>query len=1116
MFNCPQFGISFKITALLVVLLISNISAFCQTKYNIKDNNGKTINLSSGIFTSSNECLSDDGQYYNYCDNEDYTITFCSSTNSNIRVLLTQIDYINQEYTYWYSLNKGDSLYIYDGPDVNSPLIGAISGFCEYSSAYSSGSCMTFRFKSNGDNVKDLGWEMKVDATPTGCNGNLPASDEFENAPVICNINAYCGTTSAFYTPDYPDDLCDGNLDPSCQTFSGGINNNSWLAFIADSTKASFNVAVSNSCKQGIQFAVYSLINNKFTLLTDIGYTTGASNYSNAGKTLNINVPYLSSQNLTKGQKYYIMVDGLSGDVCDYTIKAETGIRIPPSVGADQTICEGGSATLSATGGKAYSWFPAAGLSNVKISNPVASPTTTTKYYVTITSASVNTDCPFNGLDSVIVNVNSLPKASAGPDVNKCSYDGSVTLTASGGSTYLWNIKKNTASISVNPAVTTNYVVTVTDKNNCSAADTAVVKVITQPVVNSLPDKTINSGQPATLLPSITGTATSYKWSTGDTILKISVKPTLTCTYILTAFNNGCTATNSFKVIVMPPVAYAGEDQTICKLQPVTLTGTGGGSYSWSTGNIKDTTATIIVNPTVTTTYTLIVTKGGNTSSASVVITVALVSANAGQDVSICNGNSTELNATGNGNYSWSTKETKTNISVNPTIDTYYIVTAELSGCTATDGVWVRVNPNPVIISVTKHKCSLDKDSVTLSSKAGLTNVWNSVPFDNTLTGQTSQQTIKVSPTQTTVYTIKGTDSNGCIGTTNDTIVVTQSPTGSIVNNKSACINEDVTITFSGKTGSSATYAWKFEGANPAASGSQNPPKINWGNNTGTKQISLAVKDSGCSNTFNSSIDILNGINAYFKSDTTSGCPGMVVRFTDTTGLNNGAQYTWDFGDGGTSSVQNPSHQFIKSGKYNVCLSITSSCSSKICKDILVYSIPKAEIGVNPQQTGIFNPDVNFYNKTTGIYDSIIWYLWDNSIRTDDFKYTFTDTGTFYVKIYAYNKGCVDSAIEHVIIKPDYTIYIPNAFTPNGDGKNDIFQVGGTGITEFEMTVFNRWGAVIFESIDINNGWNGREMNTKQLVESGVYPCRIYIVDSQKKRYLYYTSVTLIYPKEKK
>ncbi|MBK9105729.1 MAG: proprotein convertase P-domain-containing protein [Saprospiraceae bacterium] len=323
-----------------------------------------------------------------------------------------------------------------------------------------------------------------------------------------------------------------------------------------------------------------------------------------------------------------IGADEFAGDISTIAVTETSGL-----FNNDGIICAGASATITATGGGTYLWSTGETTPAINVS-----PSGTTLYSVSITNGTcveiLSTNITVNPVPAAAIVV-SETSGLANNDGSICA-GASATLTASGGGTYLWSTGATTVAITVTPAGTTTYTVTVTNANGCTATASTTITVNPIPTAGitvaetsgtTNNDGTICAGASATLTASGGGT---YLWSTGATTMAITVTPVGTTPYTVTVTNaSGCTATASTTITVNPlPVAgitvsetsgSTPNDGAICAGSSVTLTGTGGGTYLWSTGA---TTTSITVNPTMTTLYTVTVTSNGCTAAASVNITV--------------------------------------------------------------------------------------------------------------------------------------------------------------------------------------------------------------------------------------------------------------------------------------------------------------------------------------------------------------------------------------------------------------------------------------------------------------------------------------------------------------
>jgi hypothetical protein len=458
--------------------------------------------------------------------------------------------------------------------------------------------------------------------------------------------------------------------------------------------------------------------------------------------------------------------------------------------GTDQTICQGESVVLLASGGISYLWDN--GETTAQI---IVSPTVTTTYTVTAFDDSGNSDD-----DSVTITVDELPVADAGDDQTICEGD-TVVLIASGGDQYLWSNGETSASISVTPSSDITYSVEVTS-NNCTSTDDVSVFVNPIPNITVSNDVTIMDGESTTL--SISG-SDNYLWSTGETTAQITVSPTITTTYTVGSTSiNGCTSNGEVTVTVVPEVnADAGEDVMICNGDSIVLTASGGINYVWNTG---ETTEQITVNPSATTTYSVTVEDNfGNSDTDSVTVTVNdLPTLTITENLTIIEGESAQLIVSGATEYEWSTSETTDTITVTPTTTTTYTVIGTIGNCSTQAQVTVTVE-ELLIVSAGQDEnvCEEDSYEVVLTASSGDGYLWS--------TGETTQS-ITVSPLSTTTYTV--TVTQGIQEDSDEvTVFVNPNPNVVILNGESVNImsGDFVTLSASGAN----TYEWNNGASQP-------------------------------------------------------------------------------------------------------------------------------------------------------------------------------------------------------------------------------------------------------------------------------------------------------------
>ncbi|MES2800185.1 MAG: PKD domain-containing protein [Bacteroidota bacterium] len=670
-------------------------------------------------------------------------------------------------------------------------------------------------------------------------------------------------------------------------------------------------------------------------------------------------------------------VSGTSAAGCVTTDQVVVTVSPNPTInaGPDVAYCNGGSTNLSASGGTSYTWSPATGLSATNISNPISTATTTTTYTVTGTNAAGCT-----ATDQVIVTVNPIPTVNAGVDQTVCAGT-SVTLTGSGASTYTWN-NGVTNGVAFTPAVgSLTYTVTGTTAAGCINTDQVVVNVNPIPVINAGPDVSICASQ-STVLTASGGTTYTWSPATGlsaTTGASVTATPASTQTYTVTGTTGGCTSTDAVTVTVGGSAAInAGADVAICIGGSTILTATGGVTYTWSpaTGLSGTTGASVTATPAATITYTVVGTNAsGCLGTDQVVVTVnPLPTINAGADVAICNGASTNLLATGGATYTWSpaTGLSATNVA-NPTANpaatqTYTVTGTTAAGCVNTDQVVVTVNPLPTVnAGVDQSVCT--GTSVTLNGAGASIYTWNN--------GVTNG--VAFTPVATQTYTVTGTSAAGCINTDQVIVsVLTSAPINAgadvaICNGASTNLvaTGGVTYTWSPATGLSATNI-----ANPVA----NP------STTQTYTV-LGTDGNGCTGT-DQVVVTVNPIPTINAGADVAICNGASTNLLAT----GGATYTWSPATGlSATNVANPTANPAATQTYTVTGTTAAGCTNTDQVVVTVNPIPTVNAGVDQTVCAGTSVTLNGSGAST--------YTWNNGVSngvafTPVATQTYTVTGT--------------------------------------------------------------------------------------------------------------------------
>ena len=302
----------------------------------------------------------------------------------------------------------------------------------------------------------------------------------------------------------------------------------------------------------------------------------------------------------------------------------------------------------------------------------------------------------------------------------------------------------------------------------------------------------------------------------------------------------------------------------------------------------------------------------------------------------------------------------------------------------------------------------------------------------------------------------------------------------------------------------SNSFIWDFGDGSPRLVSSQSPPVTHTYAGPGTYLAKLILQDTSFCNSPDSvtkTIRLSPIVKASFVTPS-DGCVPYNAVFQNTSA--GGLNFLWDFGDGTTSTVDNPTHLYTTVGKYVVKLYAfdSTSCnkSDSTTFTITVNPIPTAAFSFTPDPPQP-NTFIQFQNQSIGS----IKYIWnfgdgDTSIEINP-RHLYNATGTYNVCLTAINAGgCPDSICLPVsaIINP--LLDVPSAFTPGRFGVNGIVSVKGFGIKDMHWTIYNRWGEKVFESFNPSNGWDGFYKGKMQQMDVYTYTLDVLFSDGTKTR----------------
>lgn len=929
---------------------------------------------------------------------------------------------------------------------------------------------------------------IEVNLCPQATIANVPI--HCPNTNVVLNASTILGSPSYTYTwlqsgtETFTNTSTPGNTDQITVTSTGP---NTFTVYSQDRyacpTSTSISLSVTPSPTITANTSTICLGQQTATLTANgaVNYTwTPSATLSSANGNPVTAIPASSTT-------YTITGSDANGCVSTKTT-AVTVVTTPTlTASTNTTICPAASTTLSVSGASTYTWAPAGSLSASTGSLVTATPAATTVYSITGTNSNGCT-----ATTTLQVTVASNPTVTATANATICP-GATTSFTASGASTYTWTPaatlnSANGATVSATPLANTVYSVTGTNAGGCINSATVSVTIAPNPTITASASTTICPAGSSTL--TVSG-ATNYTWSPAASLntangATVTASPAGTTTYTVFGANaTGCAGITTVTVTVTPnPTITITPNATVCPNSSNSLTAGGAGSYTWSpnvflTGS--QFSSTVISTPTTSTTYTVTGLSGICSSTAAVTLVVSntvVVNATTATPT-ICPMGSATLTASGATNYTWTpaitlnTANGGTVTATPPTSETYTVIGAT-GTCTNSAQVVVTVTVNPTVIAPALTPiCNGETMAITASGAS--TYSW----LPNTALSATTGSTVNANPAATTVYTVTGTSALGCRSFTTVTLNVIPIPTISINSGSmSICEGNNTSLTASGSA--TGSYTWSASPAGPMSGINANPVTITPSVTTTYTVIGTnGVLPKVCPSAQQITITVIPRSKAVAPGPVPMcfGSPTMIS-------ASGGNKYSWSPPTG--LSNPNDSVTFANppsSTIYTVTVSNNGQCPGTTTLSVIVNPLPYVYAGqdttVNIDETltlnGTGNVDVGFLAPTSTPLNCNFC----NSVVVNP------QESTCYILMGTNQFGCLNTDTVCVTVTRDWDVFIPNAFTPNADNINDLFIPVGYGLSEISLTIFNRWGTVIFKSNGETIGWDGTSKG--KTCEQGVY-----------------------------
>lgn len=864
-----------------------------------------------------------------------------------------------------------------------------------------------------------------------------------------------------------------------------------------------------------------------------------ASGYSLAGISWNFGDPStgaLNTSTLTNPVHSYSGIGTFTANLILYfscgggsdTVKQVVNITQPcVNVVTNGVSCATmGSASVTATFGTGpynYYWLPSGPSSSV-LSNVYAG-----TYTVVVNDIASFTS--FTIPVTITSNVAYNATVSATPSL-ACfgNNTGTASIQVSGGTgsqNYYWYNGVNTVTTpSLNSLGAGNYTVTVVDAvSSCSVTRTFS---LTQPPNGSI--TAVSSAQTLCVNSPVTFTATrsgglpgyTYTWTGGPNTNTWTTTQAIGGLYTYTISSrdtNNCLKMTTLQVnfVNMPFPLISANYTALCVGYNLSMTGTGGTGYTWAGPASYTAAGATATRANVALTaggiYTLTVTQGPCTATVTQSITVNPLPTPGISSPVVCELHNLQLTGIPGGGttYTWSGPSNYTSQQLSPILPLvamandgiYTLAVTNTNGCVGVTTNSVGILRRPLVQAGGNTVCF--GTPVTLVASGAISYTWSG---PNNYWGYTATVSLPATSPSQLVYTAVGMAANGCTASATANVNTIPLPTPAVTVTPRVCLNDMVVLEATG----GKTYEWKgpynfsalgqtvgFVATNPGYAGNFTV---------------IATDAIGCKG-YATGLLALDPLPQGALSDNIGShcvpfCADISFALKTSSPLTN---LSWKIGTS-TFSTNTFNYCFTLPGSYPVTITMTDSngCDNSINYAIDAFAQPVANFEYYPENPIEGVDRVEFVNLSEGpgIKDWS-WSFINNhgyKVQTQNASYIFDQPGLYPVALVVRNEGaCADTIIKTIRVDSDFALYVPNAFTPNTDDNNELFQAKGFGIAKFSMSIYTRWGQKVFESTDINKGWDGTFKG--ESCKDDVYVWRVYATNEKGKEFNQSGFVTL-------